>query len=99
MTYERLFTSLLLPAYDRVRGRRYVERRRFLDSSQWWSRDRVLDFQWTALKTLLAHAFTSVPYLARKYRAAGIALDDIRCWDDVRLLPAADAHGSQHARS
>ena len=87
MTYERLFTSLLLPAYDRVRGRRYVERRRFLDSSQWWSRDRVLDFQWTALKTLLAHAFTSVPYLARKYRAAGIALDDIRCWDDVRLLP------------
>jgi phenylacetate-CoA ligase len=87
MTYERLLTSLLLPAYDRVRGRRYVERRKFLDSSQWWSRDRVLEFQWTAFKTLLAHAFASVPYLSRKYRAAGITLEDVRCWDDVRRLP------------
>jgi phenylacetate-CoA ligase len=87
VTYERLFTSLLLPAYDRARGRRYVERRTFLDGSQWWSRERVLEFQWSALKALLAHAFTSVPYLARKYRAAGIGLEDVRGWNDLRLLP------------
>jgi phenylacetate-CoA ligase len=100
VTYERLFTSLLLPAYDRVRGRRYIERHGFLDSSQWWSRDRILEFQWTALKALLAHAFTSVPYLSRKYRAAGIALEDVRCWDDVRMLPPltraeVNAHGPE----
>ena len=100
MTYERLLTSLMLRAYDRARGRRYVERRTFLDGSQWWSRDRVLEFQWSALKALLTHAFTSVPYLARKYRAAGIALADVRGWDDVRLLPPltraeVNAHGPE----
>jgi phenylacetate-CoA ligase len=98
--YERLFTSLLLPAYDRARGRRYVERRTFLDGSQWWSRERVLEFQWSALKAVLTHAFTSVPYLARKYRAAGIALEDVRGWNDVRLLPPltraeVNAHGPE----
>ena len=100
MTYERLLTSFLLPAYDRARGRCYVERRTFLDGSQWWSHERVLDFQWSALKALLAHAFTSVPYLARKYRAAGIGLEDVRGWTDIHRLPPltraeVNAHGAE----
>ncbi len=37
VTYPRLLESVLLPAYDRARGRRYAERRTFLEHSQWWS--------------------------------------------------------------
>lgn len=95
--YTRLLESVLLPAYDLARGRRYVERRTFLEHSQWWTPERVREFQWTELKKLLAHAFTSVPYLRRKYRAAGIALDDIRNWDDFhRLPPLTRAEINQH---
>jgi phenylacetate-coenzyme A ligase PaaK-like adenylate-forming protein len=87
-----------LPAFDRARGRRYIERRLFLERSQWWSAERVREFQWTELKKLLAHAFAYVPYLRRKYRAAGIALEDLRGWDDFRRLPPltraeVNAHG------
>jgi phenylacetate-CoA ligase len=89
---------MLLPAYDRARGRRYVERRRFLERSEWWSAERVRDFQWVELTRLLAHVFSSVPFLREKYRAAGIALEDIRGWDDFRRLPRltraeVNAHG------
>jgi phenylacetate-CoA ligase len=96
--YTRLLESVLLPAYDRARGRRYVERRSFLERSQWWSAERVREFQWTELKKLLAHVFASVPYLRQKYRAAGIALEDLRGWDDFRQLPSLtraeiNAHG------
>ena len=87
MTYARLLESVLLPAYDRVRGRHYVERRTFLDRSQWWSAERVRDFQWTEVKKLLAHVYASVPYLRVKYRTAGVALEDLRGWDDFRRLP------------
>jgi phenylacetate-CoA ligase len=87
MTYSRVLQSVLLPAYDRVRGRRYSERRTFLDRSQWWSAERVREFQWTELKKLLAHVFASVPYLQQKYRAAGVALGDLKSWDDFRRLP------------
>ena len=67
--YPRLLESVLLPAYDRARGRRYVERRTFVEQSQWWSAERIREFQWSELKTLLAHVFASVPYLRQKYRA------------------------------
>ena len=100
MTYSRLLESVLLPAYDRVRGRRYVDRRTFLERSQWWSEERLREFQWSELKKLLAHAFTSVPYLTEKYRKAGIALADLRSWDDFRRLPPltraeVNAHGPE----
>lgn len=87
MTYGALLESVLLPAYDLARGRSYVERRRFLERSQWWSADRLRAFQWIELKKLLTHAFASVPYLQQKYRAAGVRLDDVRTWDDFRRLP------------
>lgn len=85
--YPRVLESLLLPAYDRLRGRRYIARRRLLEESQWWPREDVRAFQWQELQRLLAHAFTSVPYLQRKYRDAGIALEDIRTWDDFERIP------------
>jgi phenylacetate-CoA ligase len=99
MTYSRLLESVLLPAYDRARGRRYIERRTFLEQSQWWSAERVREFQWTELKKLLTHVFASVPYLRHKYRAAGIAVEDLKGWDDFRRLPPltraeVNAHGS-----
>ena len=96
--YARLLESVLLPAYDRTRGRRYVARRTFLERSQWWSAERVREFQWSELKTLLAHVYASVPYLSQKYRAAGIAFEDLQGWDDFRRLPTLtraeiNAHG------
>jgi len=86
--YARALESILLPAYDRVKNRRYMERRRMLGDSQWWSAERVREFQWSELRKLLAHVYESVPYLQRKYREAGIELGDIRGWNDFRRLPA-----------
>ena len=98
MTYGRILRSALLPTYDRARGRRYTERYAFLDRSQWWSAERIHEFQWAELKKLLAHVFASVPYLRQKYRAAGITLADLKGWDDFRQLPPltreeVNAHG------
>jgi len=99
VTYARLLESVLMPAYDRMRGRRYIERQRFLGRSQWWSQERVHEFQWIELKKLLTHVFASVPYLKAKYRSAGIELGDLRRWEDFRRLPSltraeVNAHGS-----
>lgn len=85
--YPALLESVLLPAYDRARGREYVKRLTLLRHSQWWNAERVRQFQWDEVTRLLAHVFASVPYLRRKYESAGIALRDIRTWDDFRQLP------------
>jgi phenylacetate-CoA ligase len=85
--YPRVLESVLLPAYDRVRGREYVSRRTLLQDTQWWSAERLRQFQWTELLPLLKHAFDSVPYLRQKYSAAGVRFEDVRGWDDFRRLP------------
>src|SRR5258707_2389952 len=86
-TYSKLLESVLLPAYDQLRSRQYVERRRFLEESQWWQPERIREFQWTELRKLLKHAFVSVPYYQRKYKAAGATIDDIHTWADFKRLP------------
>jgi len=85
--YPHLLRSLLLPAYDRIRSRRYVQHSRFLEASQWWDPERLRGFQWAELRKLLRHAFDSVPYYREKYRAAGASFSDIRTWDDFARLP------------
>jgi phenylacetate-CoA ligase len=100
MTYSRMLESVLLPAYDRARGRQYVGRRSFLERSQWWRADRLRAFQWIELKKLLHHVFATVPYLREKYRAAGATLEDLHSWNDFRRLPTLtraeiNAHGPE----
>jgi phenylacetate-CoA ligase len=85
--YSPLLESVLLPVYDRLRSRQYVERRRFLEMSQWWSPEQILEFQWAELRELLRRAFDSVPYYRQKYSAAGATFEDIRSWADFKRLP------------
>jgi len=86
-TYQNLLGSILLPVYDRFRSRNYVRHSRFLQQSQWWPAERILEFQWAELKALLRHAFESVPYYQQKYGAAGASFADIRTWADFKRLP------------
>src|SRR5882757_1626878 len=96
--YQRLLGSVLMPAYDRVRSRRYVERSRFLEASQWWRPEQIVEFQWTEVKALLKHAFDSVPYYQQKYRAAGASFEDIRSWADFQRLPSLSREEIQQNR-
>lgn len=85
--YSRILERVLLPSHNFAKGREYVRDRRFLEESQWWPRERLLEFQWRELQSLLAHCLQSVPHYQRKYAEAGIRLDDIRTMEDFSRLP------------
>jgi phenylacetate-coenzyme A ligase PaaK-like adenylate-forming protein len=87
LLYRHLLRSVLLPGYDRLRSRRYVEHSRFLEASQWWEPEQLLAFQWAELRKLLRHAFDSVPYYRWKYGAEGASFSDIRTWEEFKRLP------------
>jgi len=85
--YARLLEDVLLPLHNAVRRRSYVRHRRFLEESQWWSRERILEFQWQELEALLDHVFHQVPYYREKYAAAGVRREEIRTLEDFARLP------------
>ena len=85
--YSRILESLLIPAYYGLRSRSYSRRLDFMERSQWWSPERVREFQWRELRLLLKHVFCSVPYYQKKYASAGIELGDIKTREDFAKLP------------
>jgi phenylacetate-CoA ligase len=60
---------------------------RFLRQSQWWSADRIREYQDARVRELIRHAFDTVPFYRRRLDEAGLRPSDIRTQDDLRLLP------------
>ncbi len=85
--YSTLLERGMMPAWYGLRGRHYGARRRFLERSQWWSPERLREFQWQELRRLLEVVFRHVPFYRERYAAAGARPEDIRSFKDFARLP------------
>ena len=59
----------------------------FLQKSQWWSREKLEEYQVQQLEKLLKHAYENVPYYRRIFDERGLKPKDIQDFDDLRKLP------------
>jgi len=59
----------------------------FLDRSQWWSADRVADWQRDRLASLLRHAYDNVPLYREWFEALGLTPNELRLPEDMAKLP------------
>ena len=64
--------QLLLPAHERMLGRETLPYLRQLEKTQWWSHDRLVDFQHRKLRRLLGHAIDKCPFYRRRIEQSGI---------------------------
>ena len=70
--------------HDRINYLRWFQ---FIEKSQWWSKDELLNYQWQKIKTLLNHAYNYVPYYNELFRNIGAAPDDIKTLEDYGKIP------------
>jgi len=59
----------------------------FLQKSQWWSREKLEEYQMQQLEKLLNHAYKNVPYYKKVFDEKGLKPKDIQNFDDLRRLP------------
>lgn len=84
----RYVYSLIPP---RIRyGRVFWETYNFLQESQWWSKERLEDYQMQQLNKLLKHAYENVPYYRRVFDERGLKTKDIQSLNDLKKLPYLD---------
>lgn len=76
-----------LKVYRREYGRRFREILQEFEDRQWWSADRLREYQDGKLRALIKHACDNVPYYRKIMIAAGIAPDDIKDIDDLPKIP------------
>jgi len=58
-----------------------------LQESQWWSREKLEEYQMRQLDKLLKHIYENVPYYRRIFDERGLSPKDIQNFDDLKLLP------------
>lgn len=73
--------------YQRTREWRSSAILRRLRKSQYWTIDRIREYQWKKIVTLLQHAYDNVPYYRRIFHARSVTPDDIKSFDDLERLP------------
>ncbi len=68
-------------------GKVFWETYNFLQESQWWSREKLEEYQMRELEELLHHVYENVPYYRRVFDERGLKPKDIQDFDDLRKLP------------
>jgi len=59
----------------------------FLQESQWWSKEKLEEYQIQQLSKLLNHAYKNVPYYRRVFDERGLKPKDIQDFKDLQKLP------------
>lgn len=92
---EGKLKSILKPAYYRLPvgrcyGASFLATLKFLQESQWWDEDRLIDYQISKLRVMLRHCAKNVPYYRRVFREAGFDPENFRSLPDLKALPVLD---------
>lgn len=71
-------------------GQEFRRKRAFAREAQWWSVDRIRQFQLDRLREILTLAYENTEFYRRAFDRVGFHPQDLRSLDDVTQLPAID---------
>lgn len=60
---------------------------RFVTASQYWTEEQVCEYQLSRVKTIVEHAYKSVPYYSALMRKIGMKPEDLKSLDDLKAFP------------
>lgn len=85
--YTSLATNVLFPLHERLKGHTTVRLRRSMEESQWWSAERLLEWQVQRLRAFLVDVERSVPYYRALFLKHGIVASKVSAIEDLGRLP------------
>jgi phenylacetate-CoA ligase len=85
--HPALVRHIVKPLLNRIDGRQATGPFLALEQSQWFSPEAIHDLQWTKLRALLRHVYTSVPYYREVFHRLGASPEDIQRPEDLKGFP------------
>lgn len=68
-------------------GRRFIQQSEEFGKMQWWDYDRLVGYQNTRLRNMIAHVYDNVPYYRKIMKKEGLKPTDIQSQEDLWKLP------------
>ena len=88
MSFNNFFNEkIFLPLSDTLLGNSIYSDLKFLMKSQWWSADKLKEYQNQKLRTLIKHSYENVPYYNELFHSLNLTPDDIQTSNDLYKLP------------
>jgi len=85
--YQQIYKKLISPIHENIFKRsKFLNYLGFLEESQWWPRDKLLNFQWKELQKLLKHSYEQTPYWCDIFKKLKIKPEDIKNYSDFQKL-------------
>lgn len=81
---RKAFLHYILRRENRESSLKY---RRLFEDSQFWPRQRLLDYQWGKLKDLLDYSYKNCRYYKKIFDERGLTPDSVKSFEDLSLLP------------
>ncbi len=79
--------KLILPLSDLL-TRQYISKYfKLLQKSQWWSTEKLREFQNQRLRKLIEHSVNTVPYYRELFKKHDLCISDIKTIDDLNKIP------------
>jgi phenylacetate-CoA ligase len=88
--YRPILAKALFPAFEAARGRPTVPLLRFLQETERWPLERLLDLQAGFLRRLVRHAYRHTPHYRALLDERGLKPEDFGSSADVAKLPLLD---------
>jgi len=86
--YSSIIRKVILPQLLKRDNRgSAIEHWQFFDQSQYWPRQKLLDYQWQRIKMLLKHAYETTGYYRKIFDERGLSPDSFTSFEDVTRLP------------
>ncbi|NOQ25976.1 MAG: hypothetical protein GQ564_11490 [Bacteroidales bacterium] len=85
--YNFLSKNIVYPFSDKILGRNITKQLNFLSKSQWWSHDKLKEFQLNKLKSIIEIAYNQVPYYKEIFSKNQLNPSDIKSIDDLKKIP------------
>lgn len=75
------------PFYNMTRNKTYWEYYKFFKESSDWSQEKLRNWEWEKIVSTVKYAYYQVPFYYKLYKAAGFQPEDLKTWEDFKLLP------------
>jgi phenylacetate-CoA ligase len=72
---------------DKIKGTQTIDTYEFLQSSQYWDKKRIEEYQLEKLKKLVKYASENVPYYIDLFKAHNVNFKEIKSLNDIQRIP------------
>lgn len=79
--------QIILPVSDLILGQSTAKNLDFLQKSQWWSENELVEYQNEKLRQLIAHSYENVPFYNELFKKTKLKITDIKSIDDLYKIP------------